>query len=93
MSETIRTKVTQLLENWNREHFRFLPNEIENHLINCGVSVIETKYGIGPEGGGFVQAVVSNNLMEAFGRADSINQEYMGFYAYVLYNYQHVLRP
>ena len=92
MSE-IRANVERLFSEWNERKLRFLPDGVVDHLIDCGVSVVETKYGIGPEGGGFVQAVVSNNLMEAFGRADSINQEYMGFYAYVLYNYQHVLRP
>jgi hypothetical protein len=38
------------------------------------------------EPGGFLQAVLSNDLMEAFGRADEINRNYMFNYVDFLYN-------
>jgi hypothetical protein len=51
------------------------------------VSILCTKYGVGYPGGGFVQAVVNNDLMGAFGRADHINKKYIGLYVKLLYNY------
>ena len=68
--------------------FDFAYNEeVMGHVHNMCVSILCTKYGIGYPGGGFVQAVVNNDLMGAFGRADSINKKYIGLYVKLLYTY------
>ena len=41
----------------------------------------------GIEPGSFLYAVLSNNLMDAFGRADSINRHHLREYCEWLYNY------
>ncbi len=41
----------------------------------------------GAEVGSFLMAVLSNDLMEAAGRADHINLERLADYAHFLYNY------
>jgi hypothetical protein len=43
------------------------------------------RYGVPP--GHFLQAVLSNDLAEACGRADSTNQRALFEYVFVLYNY------
>ncbi|CAB4159421.1 hypothetical protein UFOVP699_157 [uncultured Caudovirales phage] len=64
--------------------------EANEHVVNIGFSILCTKWEVGYPGGGFVQAIVSNNLMEAFGRADSINLNAIGFYVYLIYNQGYV---
>jgi hypothetical protein len=56
------------------------------HIINIGTSIMCTKLGIGPEGGGFVQAFVNNDLRETFGRADQINRQCIRLYLLLSYN-------
>lgn len=41
----------------------------------------------GVETGGFLRAVIENNLVEAFNRADLTNQERLRDYAWFLYNH------
>ena len=60
------------------------------HVVNIGTSILGTKWGLGYPGGSFVQAVVDNNLMEAFGRADHINLNCIQFYVYLIYNQSYV---
>ena len=57
-----------------------------DHIISIGTSVLCTKWEVGYPGGSFVQAVVNNDLREAFGRADSVNQDCMKFYVMLIYN-------
>ena len=58
------------------------------HIVNTGISVLETKFPIGLwEGGGFVKAVCNNDLQGAFANADSINQKYMKFYVVLIANF------
>lgn len=67
-----------------------LPILADHHIINIGISILETKYpeiGPGYAGGGFVQAVVDNNLMEAMGRADHICANNIKFFCTLLYNF------
>ena len=62
----------------------------DDHIINIGISILETKYpeiGPGYAGGGFVQAVVDNDLMEAMGRADNICVNNIKFFCTLLYNF------
>ena len=60
--------------------------ENKNHIINIGTSILCTKWEIGFEGGGFVQAVVANDLMKAVGSADGISLKGLKFFASLLYN-------
>jgi hypothetical protein len=80
--ERIRERVSQMLD---REPIS-VSEEYKSHIVNIGTSILCTKWGIGYPGGGFVQAVVDNDLMGAFSRADSINKDAMGFYCKLLYN-------
>jgi hypothetical protein len=63
--------------------------ETREHVVNCGTSILMTKWGICP-GGGFAQAVVDNNLSEAFGRADSVNEDALKFYVMLMYNSSYI---
>ena len=47
----------------------FTDSEI-SHVTDIVASIFMTKYGY-RQGGGFVQAVIANNLSQAFSRADS----------------------
>jgi hypothetical protein len=58
----------------------------EQHIIQIGTSIMCTKWNIGYEGGGFVKAVVNNNLSAAIGSADSINIKALKFYCQLMYN-------
>lgn len=64
---------------------RLIPDS-RQHIIDIGTSILCTKWGVGYPGGSFVQAVVSNNLMESFSRADSINSGAIRFYCSLIYN-------
>ena len=78
----IRERVLQMLD---REPIP-VSEEYKSHIVNIGTSILATKWGIGYPGGSFVQAVVDNDLLESFSRADSINKDAMGFYCKLLYN-------
>ena len=60
------------------------------HVVSIGTSILCTKWGIGYPGGSFVQAVVNNDLMETFGRADRINLNAIRFYVSLVYNQSYV---
>jgi hypothetical protein len=71
----------------NRHQEELLANpDTRSHVVNIGTSILCTRWDVGPAGGGFVQAVVNNDLMGAYGRADSINREFIGFYCGLIYN-------
>ena len=58
-----------------------------SHVISIGVSILETKFpdiGPGYGGGGFVDAILSNDLEATFARADSTNRKYVLFYLQLL---------
>ena len=59
---------------------------IKNQVLEIGTSILCTKWGVSYPGGGFVQAIVDNDLLESFGRADSTNKEFIGFYCKLIYN-------
>jgi hypothetical protein len=63
-----------------------MSHDNQEHIINIGTSILCTKWGIGYEGGGFVKAVVNNNLSAAIGSADSINIQALKFYCQLMYN-------
>lgn len=64
-----------------------LTEEERNHVINVGVSVLQTRDG-GIPGGSFVQAIVKNDLSGSYNRADSVNKRVIPFYIILL---NHVL--
>ena len=63
-----------------------IQSESREHIIRIGTSILCTKRGVGYPGGSFVQAIVNNDLMGAFGRADRINKDSIEFYCKLLYN-------
>lgn len=81
VDEFITNKLTN---NWEPI---YMDNETEEHVKQMCVSILCTKHKIGYPGGSFVQAVVNNDLMGAFGKADQINKKFIGLYAELLYNY------
>ena len=85
--EKIRMEVTKrFLLYQHKCHLSNLTDDEIAHVINIGCSILATKWKIGPEGGSFVQAVVGNDLMGAFGRADEINKRAIYFYTMLMYN-------
>jgi hypothetical protein len=60
--------------------------ENKTHIINIGTSILCTKWEIGFAGGGFVRAVVDNDLMKAVGSADGTSLKGLKFFASLLYN-------
>ena len=58
----------------------------KSHIIRIGTSILCTKWKVGYEGGGFVQAFVSNNLMEALGSADDTTIKGLRFFCGLVYN-------
>jgi hypothetical protein len=60
--------------------------EVRDHVVRIGTSILCTRAGIGYPGGSFAKAVVDNDLMGAFGRADSVNLVCIRFYCSLLYN-------
>ena len=73
-------------ENAQYTGLSFLNEEAKAHIINIGTSILCTKWEIGFEGGGFVQAVVNNDLMGAVGSADGTSLKALKFFASLLYN-------
>ncbi len=86
-------KVRKLVEDYFEKHAHtvipvstLLNDDAKEHIINIGTSILCTKWNVGYPGGSFVQAVIDNNLMEAVGRADSINVDALKFYCQLMYN-------
>lgn len=63
MEEKLYTTAKNFAKNYGYEN-------VSEHIINIIVSVMRTRDGIGPIGGGFVQSVVNNDLNGAVCRAD-----------------------
>jgi hypothetical protein len=66
--------------------FAFMNEEEMDHIKNIACSIMNARLGIGFEPGGFVQAVIDNNLSRAFANADNINQRALKFYMLMIYN-------
>jgi hypothetical protein len=83
--------VRALVSDYASKHaLKTLPYDLvvfaSNHIIEIGTSILCTKWNVGYPGGDFVQAVVDNDLREAFGRADDVNQHCIKFYLMLMYN-------
>ena len=93
LKEYVTNKLNESPRDSFIEHFKSIPQEYarqDDHIINIGISILETKYpeiGPGYAGGGFVQAVVNNDLMEAMGRADHVCANNIKFFCTLLYNF------
>lgn len=84
-------QIKELVINYYNSNFfkimgYYLNNDDKEHVINIGTSILCTKWNIGYPGGSFVQAVVDNDLMETFSRADDINSKVIKFYVHLIYN-------
>ena len=80
-----------LVNEWVNQNIGMIPERFRiestlGYIKQVCVSMLCTKWGIGPQGGGFVQAVVKNDLMGAVGRADGMNIHLLKFYCSMLYN-------
>jgi hypothetical protein len=64
--------------------------EAREHITSIGTSVLMNVWGIGPEGGSFVRALVNNDLKESYSRADHINQKAIMFYVMLMVNQTYV---
>jgi hypothetical protein len=62
--EKNRRRAIQFAKEWNYE-------EVNDHIIEIMVSIMCTRDKSSYAGGGFVEAVVANNLYLAMSRADS----------------------
>lgn len=89
----IREAVDKMISAYNLERLKDInfaftaSNQVDReHIVLIGTSILSTKWEIGYPGGSFVQAIVDNNLMETFSRADSINVNCIQFYVYLIYN-------
>ena len=89
-NEEYYQKVTEFAEQYGP-----LPS---NHILDIMVSVMRTRDNDGWQGGGFVTAIVQNNLSQAIGRADNDclnNLKLIVFFGCILqsccYHYLHQL--
>lgn len=84
--DQIRDKVTKYVDKnlTSKLPVLSMSADVVNHVINTATSIYCTKHSIGFEGGGFVKAVVDNDLRMAFARADDINRQALHFY--VMFN-------
>jgi hypothetical protein len=55
-------------------------------IVQIGTSILCTRWNVGYAGGGFVQAVVDNDLQRAIANADSTNVRALKFYCQLIYN-------
>lgn len=84
-------QIKELVVNYYNSNFfkiigYYLNNDDKEHVINIGTSILCTKWNVGYPGGSFAQAVVNNDLMETFSRADDINSKVIKFYVHLIYN-------
>ena len=85
--EIVKEVVTNYFtENVQRLNLSELSESEKSHIIEIGTSILCTKWNVGYEGGGFVQAFVNNDLMNAIGRADSTTYKGFKFFASLMYN-------
>ncbi len=84
-------QIKELVVNYYNSNFfkimgYYLNNDDKEHVINIGTSILCTKWNVGYPGGSFVQAIVNNDLMETFSRADDVNSKVIKFYVHLIYN-------
>jgi len=86
--EIVKAKVEQyFLE--NADYFinnKDVVNWEKEHIVNTGTQVMCKHWNISQNCGGFVDAVVANDLHKATGSADYVNQYALRFYCAMIYN-------
>ena len=85
----IKSKVKDYLVKYGNHYIQSytnLTNEDIDHIINTGTSIMCTRCEIGFPGGGFVQAIVDNDLRGSYAAADSTNALAIRFYVMMIYN-------
>ena len=84
----VEKNVNVHLYNWKIKNLGFIQIDVDTlqHIKNMCISMLNYKYNIGYEPGSFVKFVVDDSLSGAFGKADSINKKFIGFYVEFLYN-------
>lgn len=92
IQQAVRTRVEDYLSQGRDISFGLIASTPDNrdHVVRIGTSILCTRWGVGYPGGSFVQAIVDNNLSEAFGLADEINVNAIRFYVRLLYNQSYV---
>ncbi len=88
--EVLKSIVEEKWEQWVEQGsmldgIQFAEGEID-HVISIGTSILQTRFEVGFPGGGFVQAVVDNDLIRAIGSADSTNAKAIKFYVMLVCN-------
>lgn len=88
--EVLKDIVEKKYESWIEKGSMFdgitITTGEKEHIISIGTSILQTKFEVGFKGGGFVQAVVDNDLSGAIGNADSTNVKAIKFYVMLMYN-------
>lgn len=85
--EIVRAVVSDYFDKYAIQYVPYTMMNIErDHIVDIGTSILCTKWNVGYPGGSFAQAVVNNDLAEAFGRADDINVHCIRFYVMLMYN-------
>ena len=89
-------EITSLIKNHVEEYVEknksLLPYDIAfndqsiDHIKNIAVSVMQTKWGVGYEGGSFSKAVAENNLVRSFANADDTNRNALYLYVRMIQN-------
>ena len=83
--EVVRKTVETYYDKYGMQFGNFNEEE-RNHIINIGASIMCTKWDIGYPGGGFVQAFVSNDLIDTISRADSTCLKAIKFFTVLYWN-------
>lgn len=91
--EAVKEHIDQYLRTGRDVGFGLVASTQDNrdHIAQIGKSILCTRWGVGYPGGSFAQAVVDNDLREAFGRADHINLNCIRFYVSLMYNQTYVV--
>lgn len=84
--EIVRTVVSDYFDKYAIQYVPLMMSIEKDHIVDIGTSILCTKWNVGYPGGSFAQAVVNNDLAEAFGRADDINIHCIRFYVMLMYN-------
>lgn len=66
--------------------FDRMDEDEREHIKQIACSIMNAKFGIGFEPGGFVKAVLDNNLTRVFANADQVNKRALNFYMLMIYN-------
>lgn len=83
--EVVKELVSKYLKE-NGKHAGLSEEDCYIHIVEIGTSILCTKWQVRYAGGGFVQAVVDNDLQRAFAYADSTNLKALKFYCQLMYN-------